>query len=156
MRHGTEAMNTTKPASIVAAAFAMAGLVCSAAVAAGAAKVSISRLTATPERFDGKPVQLSGYVRLEFENQVICRTQTPRSTKECLWLDFFPRPVSNDQDADAHERMFSEWKARYHGKRVALRAVFDAKDLGHLGLQSGTLRDIVVVSVDDPHRGERR
>ena len=147
----------TKPASIVAIAFAMAGLACSAVViAADAAKVSISRLTAAPERFDGKPVLISGYVRLEFENQVVCRTPTPRSMKECLWLDFFPKPANNDKDADDHERMFSEWKARYHGKRVTLRAVFDAKDLGHLALQSGTLRDIVVVSVVDPRPDERR
>jgi hypothetical protein len=92
--------------------------------------VSLVQLIATPEKYQGKPVQVFGFMRLEHEGTAIYlhREDYENSLyKNGLWL-------TNVDTADHH--------AKHNLKWVLLEGTFDGTAHGHLGLWSGTIKDI--------------
>lgn len=91
--------------------------------------ISIIRLIASPEPFDGAAVRVIGFVSLDFEATGIFLSEQDYFhgiTKNGLWLDVDAAKFSRDLN-----------------RRYALaEGIFDATHHGHLGLWSGCLREI--------------
>ena len=93
--------------------------------------VSIIQLIANPKDFDCKNVSISGFVSLEFEENAIYLSESDYDhwlTKNGLWLDI--------SDAIRNSR------AEFDGKYVMVQGRFSMKDLGHMGLWSGSIQNI--------------
>jgi hypothetical protein len=98
--------------------------------------VSIIRLIATPEKFDGKYVRVVGFVSLEFEGTAIYLHKDDyqyKLIKNCLWLNL---------DSDT-ARAFEKFDQKY----VMVEGTFNAKNRGHLDLSSGALENIKYMSL---------
>jgi hypothetical protein len=92
---------------------------------------SIVQLLATPERFDGKPVRVFGFLRLAFEGDALYlhrEDDTQGLTRNALWVD----------RTEAMEREQAKLNAHY----VLIEATFDAEDTGHMGLFGGALKKV--------------
>jgi hypothetical protein len=93
--------------------------------------VSIVQLIATPEKFDGKVVQVMGFLRLEFEGDAIYLHEDDyRHAIHKNGLMVVTNPKI-DMEAD---------KLNLH--YVVLEGTFDANNHGNMGLNSGTITNI--------------
>jgi hypothetical protein len=93
--------------------------------------VSIVRLIASPQDYARKLVRVVGYVSIGFEGDAIYLHEEDfkRSlTTNALWLQAKPEMMKE----------LSKLSRQY----IVLEGVFDPSDAGHLGLFSGTIRDI--------------
>lgn len=122
---------------IVLSAALLVGALTLAATAPSSASspedVSILRLIATPEAFDGKVVCFIGYVRLEFEGTAAYLHESDAKcmiTRNALWLAVSDLPKHKELD----------------GKYCILKGTFRAKSSGHMGLFSGAVEDLTVLS----------
>lgn len=91
--------------------------------------VSIVRLIADPGTFDGKRVLLSGFLHLEFEGNAIYLHRDDwihGITENALWVSFAPGGSTKS----------------CQNKYVSIEGTFSAAERGHMGLFSGTLKDI--------------
>jgi hypothetical protein len=96
---------------------------------------SIISLIATPERFDGKTVQVIGAIQIEFEGNMIClhRDDLDKSiSKNCLWVE---------PDYRALETTVQEL-AKRNGQYVILRSTFSKEGTGHMDCCSGAIINI--------------
>jgi hypothetical protein len=94
--------------------------------------VSILELLANPFRYDGKQVQVIGFLRLEFEGDAIYLHHEDFEyaiSKNAIWLD---RPK------DFSEKQTSEVDKKY----VICEGTFNAREHGHMGMFSGSLTHI--------------
>jgi hypothetical protein len=110
---------------------AIASVMASAASAGEPIYASLVQLLATPERFDGKLVQVVGYVHLEFEGNQICLHREDvrvHLSRNCLWL------VPPELSADAR----SQASDRYN----IVIGRFNARSKGHMGLFSGAIEEV--------------
>jgi len=101
--------------------------------------VSLVRLIATPEKYDGKVVQVVGFLRLEFEgNALYIHEEDYKSgiTKNAAWV------VRNAKVNDRAEALNMHY--------VILLGTFDAGRHGHMDLFSGSLTDIKSVILWPP------
>jgi hypothetical protein len=78
--------------------------------------VSLAGLTFHPERYDGKKVRVSGYLRLDYERHTLC-DRDPMAY--CMWIDI-DRKTSG---VPPYSRLL---KFNRTGERVFVRGVFDA------------------------------
>ncbi len=93
--------------------------------------VSLVRLIANPREYDGKHVRVIGFVRLEFEGNAIYLHREDEKygiTKNALWLS-----LSREEA--------QKWRA-LSDNFVLVEGTFDANSFGHMGLFSGTIKDI--------------
>jgi hypothetical protein len=100
-------------------------------VAAEPLDVSLVRLIANPKDYDGKVVRVIGFVRLEFEgNGIYLHEDDYKHSlyKNGLWIRV---------TADMETR-----KTEFDRKYVLIEGTFDAKMTGHMGLWSGSIRNI--------------
>lgn len=98
--------------------------------------VSIIQLIATPVKYDGKVVQVMGFLRLEFEGNVIYLHEDDYKhgiSKNGLWIE---RNVKIDEKAE-------ELNMHY----VVIEGTFHATDRGHLGLNAGAISDITFATI---------
>ncbi|MFZ6874181.1 hypothetical protein ACO0LF_19160 [Undibacterium sp. Di27W] len=104
--------------------------------------LSLINLIATPERYDGKLVLVTGYVTVGRENMSMCLTKVRHSSKDCLWLNVDSGPYETDDD---RKRIDKKMKVLYkfNGKVATIEAIFDQNDMGHFGMWSATLKDVV-------------
>lgn len=104
--------------------------------------ISLINLIATPERYDGKLVLVTGYATVGRENMSICLTRVRNSSKDCLWLNVDSGPYETEDD---RKRIDKKYKLLYkfNGKLATIEAIFDQNDTGHFGMWSGALRDFV-------------
>ncbi len=104
--------------------------------------VSLINLIATPERYDGRLVLVTGYVTVGLENMSICLMKVKLSSKDCLWLNVDSGPYETLED---EKRINKKMKVlnKFNGKIARLRARFDPHNKGHFGGWSGSLRDMV-------------
>jgi hypothetical protein len=94
--------------------------------------VSVINLIATPERFHGKKVVVSGWLTLEVEDMSLCLTQNVASPKECIWVDI------------EDERLKSLKK--YRNELATVHGTFDKDETGHLGGWSGGIIKIARIT----------
>jgi hypothetical protein len=94
-------------------------------------RVSILQLIVTPERYDGKRVQVEGFLHLEFEGNALYLSENDyihHLHKNGLWV--MRNSVINER--------FQKLNSHY----VIVIGTFDAANKGHMSMNSGTLRDI--------------
>lgn len=90
--------------------------------------VSLIRLIANPEAFDGTRVRVIAFLHLEFEGDALYVSRADSEnyvTKNGVWIDV-PDPVRKDA-------------LQYSDRYVLVEGVFSAKHHGHMGLFSGAL-----------------
>lgn len=107
-------------------------------------RVSLYRLIANPESYQGKVVFVTGYVRIGLEDGSICPSKEPLSTQDCLWLVIDDGPLESEQDEQRLSLAQKKWK-HFNRKVVSLRATFAPSETGHLGGWSGGLRHITSI-----------
>jgi len=112
--------------------------------------VSIVQLIANPKEFDHKRVQIIGYLRLEFEGDVIYLQEDDHRfaiTKNGLWVDL-PKEITPKQIAAVNN------------KYVICDGLFIAGEHGHMGSSSGTIKEIsrlqIWVDPADPRLPKRQ
>jgi len=91
--------------------------------------VGMVQLLANPEKFHGKFIRVEGFLRLEFEGDALYLHKEDYAnglTKNAVWVDM-------PQDTQ-HTKLNMHY--------VLIEGVFDAKDLGHMGLFSGSIGKI--------------
>jgi hypothetical protein len=97
------------------------------------APVSLIRLVATPDAFDGKLVRVIGFVRVEHEGTSIYlhrEDYVKGLSKNGLWL------AASDVAAPGSR------EAAVQNRYALIEGRFSAKDTGHRGGWSGSIRDI--------------
>ena len=95
--------------------------------------ISLIRLIATPEKYDGKQVQVRGYLNLEFEGNAIYLHKEDYSkalTDNGFWVNF--------SKGIAEKKNLKDYNKQY----VIIVGTFDMKSLGHMGLFGGTIKNI--------------
>lgn len=93
--------------------------------------ISLVKLIAYPERYDGQSVRVIGYLNLEYEGNALYlhREDYDASiSKNGFWLN-----ITRDSVKKA---------MKYNKKYVIIQGVFDAKDYGHMAMFSGALKHI--------------
>jgi hypothetical protein len=116
--------------------FVIAVIFASRSFAAGtpnaeAQSVSIIRLIATPERYDGKLVRVVGYLNMAFEGDSISFHEEDfrrNLVENALWVE----------PAEGMRKELTKLSRQY----VLIEGVFDASDRGHMGLFSGAITNI--------------
>jgi hypothetical protein len=93
--------------------------------------ITLLQVLSNPAKFNGHEIQIIGFLHLEFEG-------------DGLYLhkeDFDQRIIGNmiwvDKTADMEKRL-----SQINDKYVLIRGTFDADDHGHMGLFSGTLKNV--------------
>jgi hypothetical protein len=99
------------------------------AFAAGPVDVSMIQLLAAPERFHGQVVRVQGFLRLEFEGNALY-----------LHREDFGRALTRNASWVTPSRAFAgkELSDGY----VLIEGEFDAKEKGHFGLFSRSIKNI--------------
>jgi hypothetical protein len=93
--------------------------------------VSLVQLIATPEKYDGKAILVVGFLRLEFEGNVLYLHEEDYKhgiTKNSVWV---VRNVKINERTDALNMHY-----------ILLTGTFDAEHKGHMGLSNGSLKNI--------------
>jgi hypothetical protein len=97
--------------------------------------VPLARLLANPKEYDGKPVQIAGFLALSFENAGLYMHREDAAHGVPLtgvWLKL------DSKEYDEYE----SYKDRY----VVVTGVFDASESGHMGLFGGGLKEVGRIS----------
>jgi hypothetical protein len=93
--------------------------------------VSIINLIASPGKYDGHEVRVSGFLHLEFEGDGIYLTRDDflsSQYKNGLWVSL-----------DANARSGA---AKFNNQYVVITGKFHADDKGHMAMWSGTITDV--------------
>lgn len=93
--------------------------------------VSLLALVATPERFHHRHVQVTGYLKLGFENNVLYLSKEASrfgDSESAIWVDI--EGIQNRRLQDLN------------GRYVIIAGTFNAENRGHLGGFAGTLENI--------------
>jgi len=107
--------------------------------------VSIVQLIANPEKYDGKVVQVTGFLRLEFEGNAIYLHEDDYRhgiTKNGLMV---VRNLKVDEKADKFDLHY-----------VVLEGTFDAGNHGNMGLNSGTITNITFAALCPTRKPDHR
>jgi hypothetical protein len=97
-------------------------------------RVSIINLIATPEKYHNKKVLVHGFATLKFEGNAIYASRADAEygiSTNALWLQY--------DDAE-EEKYLDHFKNSY--AYVRIQGTFDATGHGHLGMFSGTIKEI--------------
>jgi hypothetical protein len=95
--------------------------------------VSLISLIANPEKFTGQKVRVIGYLHLEFEGNGLYLNKDDFKngiSKNALWIEIGPKHPENSP--------FLKFIDHY----VIMEGTFDDKNQGHMGMMSGSLKDI--------------
>jgi hypothetical protein len=106
-------------------------LICTAADYASPLDVSLVQLIAEPKNYHGAVVRVIGFVKLDFEGTAINLHKDDYKygiTKNGLWLEV----------TDEIDRKKTEIDQQY----VLLEGKFNANEMGHMGLWSGSIQQI--------------
>jgi len=102
--------------------------------------VSMMQLIATPNLYNGKRVQVSGFIHIKFEDRAIYYSKEQAdylTVGNSIWLDF-----SGSISAEPlYPKKYRDINY-FDGKYVVIRGRFSSKDKGHLGNFAGSIIDI--------------
>ncbi|PXX33717.1 hypothetical protein DFR42_12913 [Undibacterium pigrum] len=107
-------------------------------------ELSLINLVATPERYHGKQVNVTGYVFIGTENMSLCPYTVQVSSKDCIWINIDSGPYASDADKKRISKKMAVLE-KFNGKTATIIARFDKKDHGHFGGWSGALTKIIDV-----------
>lgn len=100
--------------------------------------VSIIELIANPEKYNGKAIQVEGFLNIEFEGTALYLHKEDLDysiSKNAIWVSF-----------KSKEEVF-ELKDKFGRKYVLLEGTFSSESNGHFGLFSGSIRDITRLDI---------
>lgn len=95
--------------------------------------ISMIRLIATPEKYDGKQIQVIGYLNLEFEGTAIYLHKEDYSkgiSDNGFWVNF-SKEIGERKNLN-----------NYNKKYVIIAGTFDMNSRGHMGMFGGTIKNI--------------
>ena len=95
---------------------------------------SLIRLIATPEKYDGKTIQVIGYLHLEFEGNAIYLHKEDYEnslTENSFWVSFSKKITKQKNIMD------------YNDRYVIIIGTFKMDKNGHMGMFGGTLENII-------------
>ncbi|HLK03599.1 MAG TPA: hypothetical protein VKT53_04095 [Candidatus Acidoferrum sp.] len=98
--------------------------------------VSIVQLIATPEKYDGKVVQVMGFLRLEFEGNALYLHED----------DYRHAIYKNGLMVVTNPKIETE-AGKLNLRYIVLEGTFDAHNHGNKGLNSGTITNITFANV---------
>lgn len=93
--------------------------------------VTLVQLIASPEKFDGKLIRVIGFLRLEFEGDVLYLHREDYEYAilgNGIWVEVTPEMTKR--------------KAKLNMHYVLLEGIFSSKERGHMGMWSGTIKKI--------------
>lgn len=120
-----------RPMKLIAVACIMSTLLVAPIQAQEPADVTLVRLIANPEKFDGKLIRIIGFLRLEFEGNVLYLHREDYENAilgDGIWVDVTPA--------------IKQQSATLNMNYVLLEGVFSASERGHMGMWSGTIKQI--------------
>ena len=95
--------------------------------------ISLIRLIATPEKYDGKQVRVIGYLNLEFEGNAIYLHKE----------DYSKALSTNGFSVDFTKKIVDKKNLyNYNKSYVLIIGTFDMNDKGHMGLFGGKIKNI--------------
>lgn len=100
--------------------------------------ISIIRLIATPEKYDGKQIQVIGYLNLKFEGNAIYlhREDYEKSLeRNGFWVRFSDK-ISKEKNLN-----------NFSGKYVIIAGTFRMSSHGHMGLFGGEIENITRLDI---------
>ena len=95
--------------------------------------IPLIRLISNPEKYQGKTIQIKGYLNLEFEGNAIYFHQEDyvRSlTENSLWVEFSKDIID--------KKNINEFSKKY----VIIVGTFQMNSRGHMGIFGGTMKNI--------------
>ncbi len=95
--------------------------------------ISLLRLITTPEKYDGKQIQVIGYLNLEFEGNAIYLHKEDYSkgiSNNGFWVNF--------SKEIAEKKNLNDYSKKY----VIIVGTFDMNSRGHMGMFGGTIKNI--------------
>jgi hypothetical protein len=98
--------------------------------------VTLVQLIANPEKFDGRLIRVIGFLRLEFEGNVLYLHREDYENAilgDGIWVDVTPA--------------ITKRSATLNMKYILLEGVFSSSDRGHMGMWSGALKQIRRVEI---------
>jgi hypothetical protein len=93
--------------------------------------VTLVQLIANPEKFEGRLIRVIGFLRLEFEGNVLYLHREDYENAilgDGIWVDVTPAITKQSATINMHY--------------VLLEGVFNSSDRGHMGMWSGTIKQI--------------
>lgn len=105
--------------------------------------VSLVKLIANPEKYDGKRIQVIGYLHLEFEGNAIYlhgEDYKHGLSENSFWVEFSSK-LTKKRDLN-----------KFNDKFVIIIGTFKANEKGHMGMFGGTLDNIVRLDLWDFER----
>jgi hypothetical protein len=93
--------------------------------------VTMVQLIANPAQFDGKTIRVIGFLRLEFEGNVLYLHREDYENAllgDGIWVDVTSQMTKNSKMLNMHY--------------VLLEGLFSSKGHGHMGMWSGTIKNI--------------
>jgi hypothetical protein len=103
--------------------------------------VTLVQLIANPEKFDGKLVRVIGFLRLEFEGNVLYLHREDYENAilgDGIWVDVTPEITKQSKTLNMHYVLFV--------------GIFSSSDKGHMGMWSGTIKKIRRAELWRSHR----
>ena len=116
---------------LIALACVMTALLVAPIQAQEPTDVTLVRLIANPEKFDGKLIRVIGFLRLEFEGNVLYLHREDYENAilgDGIWVDVTP--------------VVTKQSAALNMNYVLLEGIFSAGERGHLGMWSGTIKQV--------------
>src|SRR5882724_1091506 len=116
---------------LIALACVMAALLVAPIQAQEPTDVTLVRLIANPETFDGKLIRVIGFLRLEFEGNVLYLHREDYENAilgDGIWVDVTP--------------VIKKQSATLNMNYVLLEGIFSAGERGHMGMWSGTIKQV--------------
>jgi len=101
--------------------------------------ISLLQLIATPERYDGKLVAVTGFLHLEFEEDILYLHEEDyreRISKNGVWVE--------------RNALLKDLRSGLDLHYVSVVGVFDSANKGHMSSASGTLTNITKAFVWPP------
>src|SRR5690349_3580523 len=104
-------------------------------------EVSLLRLLANPEKYDGKKVRISGFLHVQFEDNAIYFHKDDADHligSNALWVDYIEnpnlQPICKDKFASSGANV-----TFFDGRYVLIEGQFNMRRRGHMGAFSGTI-----------------
>ncbi len=94
--------------------------------------VSLIKLISNPEKYHNKPIQVVGYLHLEFEGNAIYINE----------LDYKHSLNKNGFRVSFKNKDLMAKAMKLNDKYVLIEGVFDAENTGHMGLWNGEIKNI--------------
>jgi hypothetical protein len=103
--------------------------------------VMIEQILHYPDRYNGKIINISGFISIEFENMTIA-SKHKYKYGDCVWIEFDNGPYKTDEDMARYDKHKEILKAKYNKKKSSIKGLFTSGRSGHLGSCSGKLNVI--------------